>query len=159
MSSLQQEFRDLESGHWAEINPSRCPCHGSGWLCSDLDTWHRCPIHGHGVPHPEDESESASAFDFRAHTLKCQREAFATFLKMARDNGFTDDFNAACIKASGKPVVLMSPSMWVDAAEEVSNEIAYEATEVRAHKAGFSCGLEMRLTEEAARERYFATGE
>ena len=53
--SLQDEFRAMESGHWAEADAADCPCRGRGWLLSDLDTWHRCPIHGKGKPHPEDE--------------------------------------------------------------------------------------------------------
>lgn len=32
-----------------------CACNGTGWCLSNLDQWHRCPYHGAGKPHPEDD--------------------------------------------------------------------------------------------------------
>lgn len=64
----QQERRDEAPAtigeavaEWAayapEEDPKRCPCHGSGWMLSDYDTWHRCYVHNNGhIPHPEDET-------------------------------------------------------------------------------------------------------
>ena len=54
MSMLQAIYDTARSGQWADPNPADCPCR-NGWFLSDVDTWHRCPIHGHGVPHPEDD--------------------------------------------------------------------------------------------------------
>ena len=59
-----QDFRDLESGLWAEPWSETCPCRGSGWLLSDFDTWHRCPVHGRGVPHPEEYPEDHEVEDY-----------------------------------------------------------------------------------------------
>jgi hypothetical protein len=42
---------------WADEDPARCGCRGRGWWSSEVDTWHQCPYHGQGVPHPEAEDE------------------------------------------------------------------------------------------------------
>ena len=54
--SLQQYYQQFSTGHWADEDPSKCECRGSGWALSDVDTWHRCPVHyqGHDPP-PEDD--------------------------------------------------------------------------------------------------------
>lgn len=54
--SLQAYYDDFRTGHWADPDASRCPCHGSGWALSDVDTWHECPCHYAGQQHPEDWS-------------------------------------------------------------------------------------------------------
>ncbi len=55
MSELQAYYDAFRTGYWADSDPERCRCHGSGWACSEVDTWHQCPIHYTGQPHPEDE--------------------------------------------------------------------------------------------------------
>jgi len=55
MSLLEAEYREFDRGFWAEKRADRCPCRGHGWACSDLDTWHRCPVHYDGQRHPEDD--------------------------------------------------------------------------------------------------------
>jgi len=53
--SLQQYYEAFRSGYWADEDPKKCECGGSGWALSDVDTWHACPIHYDGSqPHPED---------------------------------------------------------------------------------------------------------
>ena len=54
--SMQAEYNYAKSGQWAEVHPFRCPCSG-GWLHTDLDTWHECPTHYTGSPHPENDDE------------------------------------------------------------------------------------------------------
>lgn len=132
--SLANEYAGYESGSWARTNPSECPCGGRGWFFSDLDTTHRCPFHGGGVPHPEDENAD---FDMAAHLLRVRREAYATF--RVRSGQRAADFAALCREAMGaaKP----TPAAWVNAAEEV----AAAALEARAHARGFSCRLEAAL--------------
>lgn len=51
---LQQYYNEICMGFWADPDPSTCGCRGSGWYCSDLDTWHECSYHYKGQPHPED---------------------------------------------------------------------------------------------------------
>lgn len=53
MSELQSYYDTFRCGYWACENENDCPCHGSGWALSDVDTWHECPIHFHGQMHPE----------------------------------------------------------------------------------------------------------
>lgn len=52
--SLQAYYDEFRCGYWAEPDPTRCLCHGSGWALSDVDTWHECPVHFRGQLHPED---------------------------------------------------------------------------------------------------------
>jgi hypothetical protein len=55
--SLQDAFMQtkwaIEAGYHSHRDPARCECHGSGWILTDFDTWHECPLH-RGRPHPED---------------------------------------------------------------------------------------------------------
>ena len=36
------------------LTPEECRCNGGGWILSEVDTWHKCPDHHKGQPHPED---------------------------------------------------------------------------------------------------------
>lgn len=79
--SLQAEYNYMASGNWAHPDESECPCRG-GWLLSDLDTWHQCPYHGHGVPHPEfamEEAEWAETIDTARDAL-CKGDDEAAYL-------------------------------------------------------------------------------
>ena len=140
-------YQDLERGVWAETNPFACPCRGNGWFLSDLDTWHRCPIHGHGVPHPEDEQP----FDFGAHRLEVARVAFAQFRTAARQAGFTDNFSKECwaLLDTDQPTA----QDWLRVAEQFTNHLYSTQADERARQAGFSCALEQRWTEDAEQER------
>ena len=141
-------MRELNSGAWADVDPARCPCR-NGWLLSDLDTWHRCPVHGQGVPHPEDETDNK--FDMAAHHLANLRNAYTAYRASARRNGFKGNFKAACVKEAG--MVPTNPSDWVTAAERIAEECRYGAEETQARRRGFGSALEMRLADEAVIER------
>lgn len=57
MSELQNYYDNYARANvWADSDPERCGCHGSGWFLSDLDTFHRCPVHYTGQPHPEEDT-------------------------------------------------------------------------------------------------------
>lgn len=127
---------------WAVPNPKACPCGGSGWLRSDFDTVHRCGLHG-GTPHPEDD-EGYEHFNYEAHRLKCLREAFVTYREAAGMSG--PEFKAAVLKQAGPDA---SPQDMVDVAQQLAEDALYDAHEAEARARGFSCGLEMRLAEEA----------
>ena len=48
-------YSNFCAGYWAAENAAQCPCHGNGWALSEVDTWHKCPVHFKGQPHPEDD--------------------------------------------------------------------------------------------------------
>lgn len=154
----QHMFQELRSGRWAEINPSKCPCRG-GWLVSDLDTYHQCPIHGGGVPHPETEDPGDVPFDFEAHRLGCFRAAYRIFRDRA--NLHPRAFEEACrMKVRNARYEThgfddrspITPQEWVNAAEMIADQEMAKAEELKARMQGYSCALEMRWAEEAARE-------
>lgn len=69
MSELQSYYENFRTGYWANPNASRCPCHGGGWALSEVDTWHQCPCHYRGQPHPEDfggdcDDQDARGYDY-----------------------------------------------------------------------------------------------
>lgn len=53
MSEYTAYYQAISTGYWADEDAERCPCHGGGWFLSQVDTWHRCPIHGFDKIHPE----------------------------------------------------------------------------------------------------------
>lgn len=143
-------MRELDSGMWAEHNPASCPCHGNGWLHSDWDTLHQCPIHGRGVPHPEDE-EREEEFDFTAHRRQMYKEAWVYFRDRAKMTPW--DFRSA-VTAHVRSTVraaTFTPTMqeWVAFAEEVADAVVTEEQEKRARAMGFSCRLEAAWAAEA----------
>lgn len=144
-------YAELQSGRWAEANPSVCPCRGRGWFLSDFDSWHQCQIHGRGceAPHPEDDDSRVEVRPF----INVQRGAYCFFRDRARAAGFDGNFRDACAAVLAKDnIVHPTPANWVDAAEAVADALRTEAEERRARRSGFSCALEMRLADEAVRE-------
>ncbi len=114
----ERTYRELESGVWAQANPAKCPCR-AGWLLSDYDTWHRCPLHGEGVPHPEDGEVE---FDMAAHKLQVLRDTYADYRDQAHRMGFRGNFRLECalfLKCAFEP----SPQDWVNAAEETVDQL------------------------------------
>jgi len=47
--------------YWADEDPKKCGCRGSGWSLSNIDTWHSCPIHNTGQKHPYEQEAEAAA--------------------------------------------------------------------------------------------------
>ena len=146
--TYQHAYRELCTGKWADPNPYRCPCRGTGWLVSDYDTYHRCPLHGGGAPHPEDDE---TVFDYNAHRIGMARIYWRLLRHEALTLGFEGDFTEACVATADKPPI--TPQAWVAAAERVAAPLAREHAEKDVRRRGYSCALELRLEEEAIRER------
>ncbi len=53
MSELQHYYENFCSGWWAMDKEDECPCRGSGWAVSEVDTVHQCPKHFKGQLHPD----------------------------------------------------------------------------------------------------------
>lgn len=55
-SELQQYYEAFRenASHGDGRAPEDCRCRGTGWLLSEVDTFHRCRDHHTGQPHPED---------------------------------------------------------------------------------------------------------
>lgn len=160
MTDMIQISSDLNSGAWAHPAPGQCPCRG-GWMLSDYDTWHRCPVHGTDVPHP-DEAESfdhlegeelAAALDGlqsrvnAAYTANCRRlykcvgnEAVKAGFSKEKFNKLVKD----CLK--GEPTA----AAWVDAAWEAIDRVN-ELLMEREETAYWDRQYELHLAEETGR--------
>ena len=57
MSELQAYYESVCIGYWAHPKENRCPCKGSGWFVSEVDTFHKCRYHYKGQPNNEDSEE------------------------------------------------------------------------------------------------------
>lgn len=138
---------ELDSGRWANPNPSACPCRGGGWLLSDWDTLHLCPMHGKGVPHPEEETE----FDYRAHSLRVHREAWVYFRVQSgmAPRAFREAVTAHIRTRVRATTFVPTPKDWVDFADEVAEMVWQEEADRRAVAAGYSCRLEAAWAAEA----------
>ena len=56
MSELEQYYDNFRASYWADVEPARCGCRGTGYALSQVDTWHPCPVHfTPGQRHPEDD--------------------------------------------------------------------------------------------------------
>lgn len=153
--SLSHEYQQLESGAWADRDPNHCACRGFGWLRSDLDTLHRCPLHGKGVPHPEDDRQHPR-WSMERHLLQMMRVAYKDYQK--RSNMSTSDFRAQVLEDAEAGFGL--PEDAVERAREilkfarmVATEAEEEALDAAARLQGYSCALEARMAEEVIWER------
>lgn len=132
----EEMIEELDYGKWASRNPSKCICSG-GWLLSDYDTYHRCPFHGQGVPHPEEDD---AGFDYKQHSLTIYREAYRYFQEGAADLGVGKEAFSDFVK---KFISMREPSkvQWVNAAEQVYADLHNTRLELRSKGMGFSCIL------------------
>ncbi len=64
MYSEQSTYlQSFGQGWWAGKEEEHCPCHGYGWNLSELDTWHQCPVHYNGQPHPDEDELRMAAME------------------------------------------------------------------------------------------------
>jgi len=49
----QTEIDRADARSQVERDPERCGCRGGGWILTNRDVWHTCPVHHDGQPHPE----------------------------------------------------------------------------------------------------------
>ena len=76
-SELETYYEAFCSGYWVEEDANYCPCKGSGWALSDVDTWHKCPAHYRGQRHPEDEAAYWEALE--AWEKEKAKDVFVTY--------------------------------------------------------------------------------
>ena len=151
-----ETMRELDNGMWAEMNPSKCPCNGRGFLLSDYDTSHRCPIHGKGALCMEDTEHMTDAeIETATKAEGARRLAMMRGIFLALANEALDllGSKAAVMKAVRLVRKGTTPKDYVDAVDMVVSEARYEAEEASAKARGFSCGLEARMEDEAMWER------
>jgi len=77
MSELQSHYEMMRSGCWASSDPEDCLCHGNGWALSEVDTWHKCPVHFRGQLSPE----AMDHFEDESDWLAAEEESMAVFKK------------------------------------------------------------------------------
>lgn len=97
MSELQAHYEMMNTGCWATSDAEDCPCHGNGWALSEVDTWHKCPVHFQGQLHPE-ACESFEDEDEYTAAQEASMAAFAAFQvarKAGTFRGTFDSFQAA----------------------------------------------------------------
>ena len=158
MNSTELEFRYMESGRWAEMNPSKCPCNGRGYVLSDFDSWHKCPEHGDGVLNMEEEEDLPDAEHdaYRAGRVVAKRamyaDAFLYFANAALAAGLSKAEVRAAVRLEAGPGE-HSPAGWVDAADAVAGRLVRDVAERAAHARGYSCALEREWDNDAREER------
>ena len=59
-SEHEQYYEDCRAGMFADADAAQCGCGGCGWFLSQVDTWHKCPAHYTGQPHPESDGPEVS---------------------------------------------------------------------------------------------------
>lgn len=65
-NEAQRECAAIETGWASHPNKKHCNCHGSGWILSDWDTWHKCPLHYKNQLNPDewqDEQDRLEQWD------------------------------------------------------------------------------------------------
>ena len=99
--SLQAYYDEFKCGFWADPDPARCRCHGSGWALSDLDTFHECPEHYCGQLHPEVgcnydsdwDREVAEAASRQAWAMRKNPKLCAPYVPPVTQDGDANDPN------------------------------------------------------------------
>ena len=137
-----------------EVNPSRCPCNGSGWFLSDYDTWHKCSIPHKGQPHPEDEC-GQDTFDYEGAALETDREAYRYFQEQS---GLSPrEFRQAVENHLADEGIHRDDAERrerVNAADAVAEQMWRNKAEQDARAQGYTCRLEAALDAEARIEAH-----
>ncbi len=78
--SLQAYYDNVASNPaaWANTDADQCGCGGRGWFLSDLDTWHKCPVHDGLHPYEEEAVHYAAEEEARD-------QAEAAFIRELKD--------------------------------------------------------------------------
>lgn len=163
MNQLEHDYAQLQSGNWALMSPRLCPCRGGGWFLSDLDTYHRCPIHGLDAQDPDyDEDGEARAEDDgepEAWALRRDKRVYLALAHQAYRLGFKGrpaQLNHAAFDAANAMGLLREDidkrAALIEGIEAVVGELERTRQEAQARHGGYSCALEMRLAWEAQRE-------
>ncbi len=63
-------YQAFSTGYWASEDAASCPCHGQGYVLSEVDTWHECPVHFCGQLHPDALDGAPEGFDAQALELE-----------------------------------------------------------------------------------------
>ncbi len=66
MSESEDYFSMFNSGCWAVEEAGDCLCGGRGWALSEVDTWHKCPVHFCGQLDPQDYDSPMTDDEFEA---------------------------------------------------------------------------------------------
>ena len=62
MSELEHYYNNFRAGSFERRDPDKCGCRGTGYALSQVDTWHKCPVHfTPGQRHPEDDHDECDA--------------------------------------------------------------------------------------------------
>lgn len=135
MSELQAYYDNFRTGYWATESAEDCPCHGRGYALSEVDTWHKCPVHHAGQLSPEDldglyESgaseeviEAAAAVAKAEWELtKATRKVEAAKHEVHRAEYGVKAAKAALAKVVGEPETAAPEAAAEVAAEEGSDE-------------------------------------
>jgi len=150
MNTHEAYAEEIRRGVWADPNPDRCGCKGTGLWVSDFDSYHECPFHGDpDIPDPEwdDETHGPCTFDWDAHERRICVDAYRHFRDQAVELGLSAEvFEAICRRDLGAGE--HTPREWVNAANAAAEELAHTLEEANARAEGFSCALERRLEEE-----------
>jgi len=74
MSELALYYENFCAGWWAQENEDECPCHGGGWALSEVDTWHKCPVHYRGQPDRDDCDGFESVEEYETYYNTCMTD-------------------------------------------------------------------------------------
>ena len=114
--------------HMTDIIPSRCGCRGGGWIVTDYDTRHECPLHYRDQPNPEFEYEIDDAV-WDAVRLDLDREAYACIRRGSVEDlmraGLTEEqaFERFLFGVTGRLPANPRPEDWLEAADWVATGI------------------------------------
>jgi len=117
MSELQAYYDEFRRGLWATSDPEECRCYGRGWALSEVDTWHRCPVHFEGQLHPEESDGFEDEDEFLA-AEEASKARFVEYQAARKAGTYTGGFDT--FRTAGE--------LARAAAEREAERVAYEAT-------------------------------
>jgi hypothetical protein len=84
MGELQDYYDNFRTGYWACEDETECPCRGRGWALSEVDTWHKCPVHFVGQLDPllmdsVDDWDYLDAADYGSRLAWAVKHGLASF--------------------------------------------------------------------------------
>jgi len=116
MSELQTYYDAFKTAYWADEDAAVCRCKGSGWVLSEVDTFHECPVHYDGQPNNESSEEECEAYELRK-----AREAYKAIASQSVAEFARFGVDAACFNRHVRRELAEGGAEgWIEAAQVVA---------------------------------------
>lgn len=101
-SEAQMHTQAIEAGWSSTEDPETCACRGTGYILSQLDTFHECRIHFvKGQPHPEDDENEDDREGRADYEAELNEDTYERDMEREAERAYERQAEEACERLYG----------------------------------------------------------